>query len=115
MNSAIVKRKRLKLTIGFALLGLAISTVFFAYFETDPQPGSQAMLWAAGLSLVLCPGSLLFVTWFDVEPQTSAFTVVWVVIGLINVAVYGGIGVIFSQFRWKADEESDAADSGTSP
>jgi hypothetical protein len=105
MDSLLVKRKRRRLTISLALLGLLISAVFFAYFETDPRPESQAMLWAAGLSLVLCPGSLLFVTWFDVEPQTSAFAVVWLVIGMINVAFYGGIGVVLGQYRWKEDRK----------
>jgi hypothetical protein len=96
-------------------MGLLISAVLFAYFETDPLPGSPAVLVAGGLALVLCPGSLLFVAWIDIEPQTSAFAVMWLIIGLINVAFYGGIGLLVSRFKWKADspETSERPISGS--
>src|SRR5579863_973300 len=103
MGTVTLKRKRRKLAISLALVGLLIAAVFFAYFETDPRPGSSAALLAGGLALVLCPGSLLFVTWIDIEPQTSAFTVMWLIIGLINFVLYGGIGVLVSRFKWKAN------------
>jgi drug/metabolite transporter (DMT)-like permease len=102
MDTATVKHKRRKLAISLALVGLLIAAVFFAYFETDPRPGSPTALLAGGLALVLCPGSLLFVTWIDIEPQTSAFAVMWLIIGLINFALYGGIGLLVSRFKWKA-------------
>jgi hypothetical protein len=103
MDTATLKRKRRKLAISLALMGLLIAAVFFAYFETDPRPGSPAALLAGGLALILCPGSLLFVTWIDIEPQTSAFAVMWLIIGLINFALYGGIGLLVSRFKWRAD------------
>jgi hypothetical protein len=115
MDTATLKRKRRKFAISLALVGLLIAAVFFAYFETDPRPGSPAALVAGGLALVLCPGSLLFVTWIDIEPQTSAFGVMWLVIGLINLALYGGIGLIVSRFKWKANspEASERPVAGT--
>jgi hypothetical protein len=103
MDTATLKRKRRKLAISFAFVGLLIAAVLFAYFETDPWPGSSAALVAGGLALVLCPGSLLFVTWIDIEPQTSAFAVMWLIIGAINFALYGGIGLLVSRFKWKAN------------
>jgi hypothetical protein len=96
------------------VLGLVIAAVFFAYFESDPRPGSPAALWAAGVALALCPGSLLFVTWIDIEPQTTTFAIMWMVIGLINFALYGAIGSVVSRFRWKADGNPDAPASGIS-
>ena len=110
MDALMVKRKRRQLAIRLAIVGLVIATVFFAYFETDPRPGSPMALWAGGLALVLCPGSLLFVTWIDIEPQTSAFAVMWVIIALINFALYWGIGLLVSRFRWKADEATGASE-----
>jgi hypothetical protein len=105
MDTGIITRKRRQLKIGLAVLGFVIAAAFFAYFETDPRPGSLPALWAAGIALVLCPGSLLFVTWLDIEPQTTAFVIMWLVIALVNVALYGAIGGVVGKFRWKADKE----------
>lgn len=117
MDTAMIKRKRRRLTTCIAVLGLVIATIFFAYFETDPRPGSPMALWAAGVALVLCPGSLLFVTWIDIEPQTTAFGVMWVIIGLINFALYWVIGAAVSRSRWRLDKElpetADAPRTGT--
>jgi hypothetical protein len=82
-----------------------VAAAFFAYFETDPQPGNPATTWAAGTGLIFCPGSLLFVTWIDIEPQTSAFAIMWLVIGLINFALYGAIGMFVGRLLWKIDGE----------
>ncbi len=103
MDAVMVMRKRRKLTISLALLGLAIATAFFAYFETDPRPGSATAVWSGVIALFLCPGSLLFVTWIDIEPQTTAFAMMWLVIALINFALYGAIGAVVGRFRWKTD------------
>ena len=102
MDAAMVRRKRRKLTIGLALCGLIIAGTFFAYSETDP-PQSRMALLAGVAALVLCPGSLLFVTWIDIEAQTTASAVMWLIIGLINFALYGGIGWLVGRSRWRAD------------
>ena len=99
MDAASLERNRRKSAISLAAVGLLIAAVFFGYFETDPRPESLAVLLSGALATVLCPGSLLFATWIDIEPQTSAFMVMWVIIGLINVALYGGIGLFVSRFR----------------
>jgi drug/metabolite transporter (DMT)-like permease len=110
MDTVTVKRKRRRLAIGLAILGLVIAVAFALYFETDPRPGSTAAVWSGMIALFLCPGSLLFVTAIDIEPQTSAFAVMWLIIGLINFALYGGIGLLIGQFRWKADGPSEASE-----
>ena len=51
MDTATLKRKRRKFAISLALVGLLIAAVFFAYFETDPRPGSPAALVAGGTLL----------------------------------------------------------------
>jgi hypothetical protein len=105
MDAATVARKRQQLTMGLTVLGLAIAAAFFGYFETDPGPGSPTASWAAGLAFILCPGSLLFVTWIDIEPQTTAFAVMWLVIALMNCALYRVIGVLVGKRLWRADRE----------
>ena len=105
MDTGIITRKRRQLKTGLAVLGFVIAAAFFAYFETDPRPGSPATVWAAGIAFVLCPGSLLFATWLDIEPQTTAFAIMWFVIALVNTALYGLIGGLVGKSRWKADKE----------
>jgi hypothetical protein len=108
MATGMIAHKRRQLMLRFAVLGLAIAAAFFVYFETDPRPESLPALWAAGIAFALCPGSLLFVTWIDIEPQTTAFAIMWLVIALINFALYGAIGGVVGQFRWKGDGEGPA-------
>jgi hypothetical protein len=71
---------------------LAIAAVFFGVSEMVLAPGSFVVLVLGGATLLLCPGSLLFVTAFDIEPQTVGFAVMWLIIGLINCAVYAVVG-----------------------
>jgi uncharacterized membrane protein SirB2 len=87
----------------FALLSLAIAAVFFGISEADPSPGSSVAIWAGVATMILCPGSLLFVTAFDIEPQTTGSAAMWLIIGLINSAVYAVIGAAYVGLRKKRD------------
>jgi hypothetical protein len=98
-------RRRRRLVIGGAFVGVLVAAIFFAYFETDPRPGSPAALAAGMLALVLCPGSLFFATWIDIEPQTSAFAVMWFIIGVSNAGLYALIGLVVSQLGKKGRSE----------
>lgn len=113
MEGRQLKRKRRLRALGFAAAGLVIATAFFAYFNTDPSLGTPMALWLECLTVVLCPGSLFFVTWIDIEPRTGAFVVMWVVIGIINCAVYGGIGLFVSRYLWKSDRAWAGETDGT--
>ncbi len=99
-------------TIILALCGLIIAGAFFAYSETDPPPQSPMALLAGVAALVLCPGSLLFVTWIDIEAQTSASAVMWLIIGVINFALYGAIGAVIGRLLWKTDEGLPGSSEG---
>ena len=98
-----VIRKDWRTILQFAVLGLVVAAAFFGFFETDPPPGSPVALWAGGAALLLCPGSLLFVLAFDIEPQTTGFTVMWLIIGLINCGVYAVIGAAYVGLRKRRD------------
>jgi hypothetical protein len=112
MDRSIITRKRRQLALRFALFGLAVAAAFGGYFETSPRLESPAALFAGSASLVLCPGSLLFVTFVDAEPQTSGFLFMWLVVGLINFALYGAVGMVVGKFRWKTDAEPPTETAG---
>ena len=87
----------------FALLGLAIASVSFGISEADPTPGSSVAIWIGVATIILCLGSFLFVTNFDIEPQTTGFAIMWLIIGLINFAVYAVIGAAYVGLQKKRD------------
>ena len=74
----------------------------------DPAPGSFVARVLGGATLLLCPGSFLFALAGDIEPQTTGFAMMWLIIGLINCAVYTAIGAAYVGLRKKP------AESGTS-
>jgi len=74
-------------------VGLVIAAAFATYFEVvDPAPNSRAGLGSGWAAVILCPGTLFFWWFIDAEPGTSGFFFVWMIAGLLNVAVYGTIG-----------------------
>jgi hypothetical protein len=102
MDPAIAARSR-RLTLSLAVLGLVIAVGFGVYFDTDPRLESPAADWAGGVSLVLCPGSLLFVTFIDAEPGTNGFLFMWTIIGLINLGLYAALGAFLGRIMWKSE------------
>jgi hypothetical protein len=87
--------------IGSAALGLAIAAALFAYLEiTNYSSLSNALLVTA---VTLCPSSLLSLLFIDAEPHTSGIAIVWLVIAVINGALYSVVGGLIGRFMWKAD------------
>jgi hypothetical protein len=99
--------KLLKLTIGFAVLGLVITGVITAYLQftdsTVPSPPLSDRLFTA--FVVLCPPALLSIPIIDAEPGTGAFYFLWLVIGLLNAVLYGGVTatVGYLHYLWESD------------
>jgi len=60
-------------------------------------------IWIGVATIILCLGSLLFVTNFDIEPQTTGFAIMWLIIGLINFAVYAVLGAAYVGLQKKRD------------
>jgi hypothetical protein len=97
------KRKRgenvmprlLRIALALAALGMAIALVIAAYLAltvsttSPPQPMSDRLFMTF---VVLCPPSLLSIPIIDAEPGSGAFYALWLVIGLINAGLYGGVG-----------------------
>ena len=87
----------------FAFLGLIIAAVLFGVSEMDPALGSFLAIVVGVATLLLCPGSLLFVMAIDIEPGTRGAVVMWLIIALINCAVYAVIGAAYVGLRKKRE------------
>ena len=103
MEGANGPRKRRRLTLWLAVIGLIIAVAFAAYFETEPRLESPAVVRAAVACLFLCPGSFLFVTFIDAEPHNGGFVFMWTIVGLMNFGVYGAIGAVIGRLLWKSE------------
>jgi hypothetical protein len=103
MGTPIFKHKRRMLMFFLALLGFAIAAVIWAYAElTDSSPPHvNVPLWA-GFAL-LCPAALLSVPLIDVEPGTTDFLITWLIIGVVNSALYAVVGLVVGRFLWKPE------------
>ena len=94
-----------RLIVGLSLLGLAITasiygaTLFLPFSETP----SRAELFVGGVSIVLCPPSLLTIPLFDADPHTTGGAALWLVIGLLNSALYAAIGALILLVRRKSE------------
>ena len=84
--------KESRLKFAFSGLGLAIAVALFAYLEfTNDAPLSP--VWV-GISVVLCPASLLSMLFMDIEPHTADAVVAWSLVGLINASFYWALASI---------------------
>jgi len=93
--------KQKKLIIGFRVTGLGIAGALFSYLEfTNYRPLKPALL---GAAIIFCPPSLLSLMFLDIEPHTAEEVFGWLVIGVINSALYGAIGALVGRYLWKSD------------
>lgn len=87
--------KERRLTIGLALVGLAIAIAYFVYgeFLDYSRPPNRLDFVVIIMGAILCPPSLLSILCMDCEAGTWMGVEMWSVIGLLNVALYSGIGL----------------------
>jgi hypothetical protein len=98
--------KQKQLRIGFAALGVAIAAALFAYLEiTNYSSFGYALVVTA---VILCPPSLISVLFIDAEPHSSGIAFVWLLIALINGALYSAIGAGLAGHLWKTDPPAKA-------
>lgn len=105
MDTVMIKRKRRRLMIGLAVTGFIMGAIIWAYSVlTDSSPPHfNFPLWMA--FIIMCPSSLLSVPLIDVEPGSAGFAIMWLVIGLVNSALYAVIGMVIGKLRWKSDDK----------
>lgn len=86
------------------MLGFSITALFVAYqLLTDSlsdSPRNSAMLI---FFVILCPPSLLTIPIIDAEVGTSGFYFLWIVVGILNAALYGTIAALISRRKRSAD------------
>jgi len=100
--------KQRRLTVGLAIAGLVITVGFFTYNEfLDYSRPLSRLDFAVGLILtILCPPSLLGLFCIDCEARTWAGVEMWSVIGLLNVALYSGIGLAVGRYMERSKQSS---------
>ena len=92
-----------RFAIRFAIFGMAITAVFFAYLElTDPYNRSETLEWVLS---VLCPPSVLSLFLVDVflDQHSAMGAIGWFIIGLFNTGLYAAVGRIVGKYLWRSD------------
>jgi hypothetical protein len=98
-------RRGWKTIIGFALFGLAIAAICYAYaaFYDYTKPMNGLRFAMVGLSVILCPPQLLFAACIDCEVIGRGGFIMYSIIGLLNAALYASIGSVVVRLRKKSE------------
>lgn len=90
------RRKPWQIIVGFALLGLLVTAVVYAYSAfrdyTRPENAFHAVLDIA--SVVLCPPALFFAGCIDCEAVGWSGFFLYSIIGAMNAALYAVVGTV---------------------
>ena len=94
-------RKPWKTIVGFALLGLAIAALSYAYaaFHDYTKPMNGRDLLAMVVSLILCPAQFFFAFCIDCEVIGWDGFIMYSIIGVLNMAIYAVAGGIVVSLR----------------
>lgn len=95
-----------RLIVGFSLLGLAITALIYGaiLFLPFSETPSRREIFLGFVSVILCPPGLLTVPLFDADPRTTSGAALWLVIGLLNSALYAAIGALIVLLRRKSEK-----------
>jgi len=96
--------KSRKIVFGFALLGLAVTGVCYAFAAlhdySKPWTGLDPALEL--LSVIVCPPQLIFAFCIDCEVIGWGGFVQYAVIGFFNTALYAAAGAVVASLRKKS-------------
>jgi len=86
------------------MLGFSVTALFVAYqlvtsTLADAPRDSAMMIFFT----VLCPTSLLAIPIIDAEVGTRGFYFLWIVVGILNAALYATIAALISRRKKSAD------------
>jgi hypothetical protein len=86
-----------------AVLGFSITAAFVSYQLLTDSPSALARSSSIMLTfLVLCPPSILSIT-RQTEVGTNNYYILWIVIGLLNAALFASVRILISRRLKKAD------------
>jgi len=94
-------RKRGRTVVGFALLGLAVAGISYAYsaFYDYSKPMNGWRFAVAAVSIIVCPTQLVFAGCIDCEVIGWGGFVMYSIIGILNAALYAVIGLVVVSSR----------------
>ena len=96
-----------RMVLRFAAVSFGIEVVWVVYqMATDPSPWSSLNDLLSVIFMILCPPVLLTFPLIDVEIGTGGSYVVWMVVALLNAALYGVIGSAYVRMRKKSEGEA---------
>ena len=96
-----------RMVLRFAAVGLGIEVVWVVYQKlTDPSPWSLLNNLLSAIFVILCPPVLLTIPLIDVEIGTGGVYVVWMVVVLLNAALYAVTGSAYVGMRKKREGEA---------
>lgn len=106
-------RKPWKTIVGFALLGLAIAALSYAYaaFHDYTKPMNGLDVAVVVVSLILCPAQFFFAFCMDCEVIGWDGLIMYSIIGVLNVAIYAAVGGIVVSLR----KEENSPTTGEQP
>jgi hypothetical protein len=98
-------RRGWKTIIVFALLGMAIAAICYAYaaFYDYTKPMNGLRFAMVCISVILCPPQLLFATCIDCEVIGRGGFIMYSIVGVLNTALYAAIGSVIVRFRKKSE------------
>jgi hypothetical protein len=103
VSSRCTVHKRRKTIVVFALLGLAIAALSYAYAAvydyTKPTNGLDVAVQV--ISLILCPAQLFFAFCIDCQVIGRDGLVMYSIIGVLNTAIYTLVGFLVVALREK--------------
>jgi len=98
-------RQPWKIITSFAVFGLVVAAVSYAYAAFDnytgPMNGFRFAFWTA--SMILCPPQFLFIGCIDCEVIGTDGLIMYSIVGLLNAALYAAVGAMFVRLRKRAE------------
>jgi hypothetical protein len=88
---------RRRLALGLALCGFLAAAAVYVHLEMANYPPLGM------ISLILCPASVLGFFFFDLNAHSALMAAAWGFLGVVNSAIYFGIGSVIGRLLWKSD------------
>lgn len=101
-------RERWQIVSSFALLGLTVAAACYLYaaFSDYTKPTNVIDVLVGILSLIFCPTQLLFVGCIDCEVVGWDGFVLYLIIGVLNAALYALVGLVVASLKMHPPHDS---------
>lgn len=101
MNDATGRQGHRRLIVTFMVVGFLIGVLIWAYELLSAHSSRPIDMRVATLFVIFCPPGLLEVPFFELDPGTLDHAVLWLIISLLNAALYAAVGWLVAQwYEW---------------